>query len=103
MQRRLSRIFALALGIPLLLALLAACGSGTTSTTTGSSTPAGSTTIKIATDLPVSGKDTSSGKPAENGAHMAIDEANTANTIPGIKLVFVPKDDVGPSGRYSTP
>jgi branched-chain amino acid transport system substrate-binding protein len=100
MQRRLSRIFALALGIPLLLALLAACGSGTTSTTTGSSTPAGSTTIKIATDLPVSGKDTSSGKPAEDGAHMAIDEANTANTIPGIKLVFVPKDDVGPSGAH---
>ncbi|HEV2661914.1 MAG TPA: branched-chain amino acid ABC transporter substrate-binding protein [Ktedonobacteraceae bacterium] len=101
MQRRLSRIFALALGIPLLLALLAACGSGTTgSTGGGSSTPAGSTTIKIATDLPVSGKDTSSGKPAENGAHMAVDEANTANTIPGYKLVFVPKDDVGPSGAH---
>ncbi len=100
MQRRLSRIFALALGIPLLLSILAACGSGTTGTGTGSSTPTGSTTIKIATELPVSGKDSSNGKPAENGAHMAIDEANSSNVVPGYKFVLVPKDDVGPSGAH---
>src|SRR6266487_870565 len=100
MQRRLSRIFALALGIPLLLSILAACGSGTTGTGTGSSTPTGSTTIKIATELPVSGKDSSNGKPAENGAHMAIDEANSSNVVPGYKFVFVPKDDVGVSGIH---
>src|SRR6266487_2925941 len=89
MQRRLSRIFALALGISLLLGLLAACGSGTTSTTGSSSTSAGSTTIKIATDLPTSGKETANGKPTEDGAHMAIDEANSSNAIPGYKLVLV--------------
>jgi branched-chain amino acid transport system substrate-binding protein len=82
-----SRILALAMGIPLLLALLAACGgSGTGS---NSPTPSGGTTtgtIKIATELPVSGGDTSSGKPTENGAHLAIDEANAANAIPGYSL-----------------
>ncbi len=99
MQKRMTRIFALAIGIPLLLALLAACGSGTT-TTSSSSTPTGSKTIEIATDFPTSGKDTSSGKPAENGAHLALDEANQQNAIPGYKLVFVPKDDVGPQGIH---
>src|SRR5947209_6653942 len=101
MRRSLSRIFALAMGIPLLLALLAACGAGTTGTGgtgSGGSAPAGSTTIKIATELPVSGKDESSGKPAENGAHLAVDQANANHTIPGYTLVFDPKDDVGPNG-----
>ncbi len=100
MQKR-TRIYAFVMAIPLLLALLAACGSGTSTGTTGSSsTPTGSKTIEIATDLPTSGKDTSSGKPAENGAHLAVDEANQQNTIPGYKLVFVPKDDVGPQGIH---
>ncbi len=99
MQRHLSRIFALAMGIPLLLAILAACGTGTT-TGTGGTTPTTGSVIKVATDFPVSGSDASNGKPTENGAHMAVDEANAANTIPGYKLVFVPKDDVGPSGAH---
>jgi len=99
MKRSWSRIFALTMGIPLLLALLAACGSGTTSSS--STTPTtGSTIIKVGTDLPVSGKDESGGKPAENGAHLAVDQANTAKTIPGYTLQFVPKDDVGPSGSH---
>ncbi len=100
MKRSWSRIFALTMGIPLLLAILAACGSGTTSSSS-SSTPAvtGSTTIKVATDFPTSGKDATSGKPAENGAAMAVNQANANHTIPGYTLVFVPKDDVGPSGH----
>jgi branched-chain amino acid transport system substrate-binding protein len=105
MQRSWSRVFALAIGIPVLLALLAACGSGTSGTgTSGSgsagSTPSGSKTIKVATNLPVSGKDTSNGKPTENGAHLAVDEANQSKLIPGYTFVFVPKDDVGPSGAH---
>ena len=101
MKKSWSRIFALTLGIPLLLGILAACGSGTT--TSGGSTPtasAGSTTIKIATDLPTSGKDATSGKPAEDGAHLAVDQANANHTIPGYTLVFDPKDDVGASGIH---
>ncbi len=97
MKRSWSRIFALVMGIPLLLGILVACGAGTTTTT---STPTGSTTIKIASDLPTSGKDASSGKPAENGAALAVSQANAKHTIPGYTLVFVPKDDVGVSGIH---
>src|SRR5436305_10291462 len=101
MQKRWSRIFALAVGLPLLLTMLAACGAGTTNPGGSTGSPAaGSKTIKIATDFPVSGKDTSSGKPAENGAHMAVDQANKNHTIPGYTLVFDPKDDVGPNGTH---
>ena len=100
MKKSWSRIFALTMGIPLLLAILAACGSGTT--TAGGTTPtaAASVTIKIGTDLPVSGKDESSGKPAQDGAQLAVDQANTNHTIPNVTLVFDPKDDVGPSGLH---
>jgi len=99
MRRNRLRIFSLALIIPMFLVILAACGSGTTGS--GSSTPAtGSTTIKIATDFPVSGKDESSGKPAEDGAHLAVDQANANHTIPGYTLAFDPTDDVGPAGIH---
>ena len=98
MKKSLSRIFALTMGIPLLLAILAACGSGTTS---GGTTPTtAAVTIKIGTDLPVSGKDTSSGKPAQDGAQLAVDQANSNHTIPNVTFVFDPKDDVGPSGTH---
>ena len=98
MRRKLSRIFAVVMGFSLFLAILTACGAGTT---TGSGTPTtGSTTIKLATDLPVSGKDASSGKPAEDGASLAVTEANANHTIPGITLVFDPKDDVGANGLH---
>ncbi len=99
MQKSWSRIFALTMGIPLLLAILSACGAGTT-TGTGSATSTANKIIKIATDFPVSGKDTSSGKPAENGAALAVAQANSSNAIPGYTLVFVPKDDVGVSGIH---
>jgi branched-chain amino acid transport system substrate-binding protein len=97
LKRSWSRIFALSMGIPLLLAILAACGSGTTG---GGSTPTTTANgiIKIATELPVSGKDESSGKPTEDGAHLAVDQANANHTISGYTLVFDPTDDVGPSG-----
>jgi branched-chain amino acid transport system substrate-binding protein len=100
MQRSWSRIFALVMGIPLLLALLAACGSGTTGTGTANTPVAGSTTIKLATDLPVSGGDASIGKSTENGAHLAVDQANQKKIIPGYTLQFDPQDDVGPSGVH---
>lgn len=101
MRKRWSHIFALSMGIPLLLGILAACGAGTTGSG-GSSTPtSGTKIIKIGTELPVSGKDTSSGKPAENGVRMAVDEANQQNLIPGYKVELVAKDDVGPDGSHN--
>ena len=56
--------------------------------------------LKIATELPVSGQDESSGKPAEDGAHLAIELANAHHTVPNVMFQFVPKDDVGPSGIH---
>src|SRR5260370_28555185 len=84
MQKRWSSVFALSLSIPLLVMVLAACGAGTTSSGAGTTASTGSTVIKIATDYPVSGKDASAGKPAENGAHLAVDQANAQNLVPGI-------------------
>jgi branched-chain amino acid transport system substrate-binding protein len=100
MKRSWSRVFAVTMGIPMLLFILAACGSGTTSG--GGSTPTATpaATIKIATDLPVSGKDESSGKPAQDGAQLAVDQANANHTVPNVTFVFDPKDDVGPSGLH---
>jgi len=100
MKKSWSRIFALTMGIPLLLAILAACGSGTSSG--GGTTPTATTsyTIKIGSDLPVSGKDTSSGKPAQDGAQLAVTQANANHTVAGVTFVFDPKDDVGPSGTH---
>ncbi len=101
MRRSQSRILALVMGIPLLLAILAACGAGTTTTGSGGSTPSsGPIVLKIATDLPVSGQDESSGKPAEDGANLAVMQANANHTIPNVTFQFVPKDDVGPSGIH---
>ncbi|HTK11047.1 MAG TPA: branched-chain amino acid ABC transporter substrate-binding protein [Ktedonobacteraceae bacterium] len=102
MKRRWSRIFSLSLAIPLLLGILAACGSGTQGNQPAGATAStkGSTTIEIGSDFPTSGKDESSGKPSENGAALAVQIANEKNLVPGYKFTFVPKDDVGPSGAH---
>ena len=96
MHRRWSRIFALSMGIPLMLAFLAACGAGTSTTTSTQST----VTIEIGTDFPTSQGDATAGKPAENGARYAIDLANSANFLPGYKFVINAKDDVGANGTH---
>src|SRR4051812_8544138 len=96
MYKRWSRIFALSMGIPLMLAFLAACGAGT-------GTPAdnqNAVTIEIGSEFPTSQKDASSGKPAENGIRYAIDLANKENFLPGYKFVINAKDDVGPNGTH---
>lgn len=101
MRKRWSRIFALSMGIPLLLAILAACGAGTTGTGgSATATTSGPITLKIATDYPTSGKDESAGKPSENGAHLAVTQANAQKLVPNVTFEFVPKDDVGPSGAH---
>ena len=98
MKRFRVRMFAVALGIPLLLTILVACGTGTASP--GNGPGQYSTLIKIGTDLPVTGKDASVGKPVENGVSMAINEANAQHVIQGYQLELVPKDDVGLSGAH---
>ena len=85
MKRSWSRIFALTLGVPLLLGLLAACG-GTGATTTTTPT---ATVIKVATELPTSGGDIDIGTSTRNGAQLAVDQANTNHTIPNVTLGIV--------------
>ena len=48
--------------------------------------PPASVPSRVATDLPVSGKDESSGKPAEDGAQLAVTQANANHTVPGLPL-----------------
>ena len=89
----------LSLLIPLLLlTVLSACGAGTT--TASGATQKGSTTIEIGTDFPVSGQESTTGKPIEDGARLAISEANSTHMIPGYTFSIVPKDDVGPAGVH---
>jgi branched-chain amino acid transport system substrate-binding protein len=82
---RLSAISRAVGAAALAAAVLAACtnsSSSTSSTSTTSSAPssggaaASGGTIKIGVDLPVSGADASIGIPTQNGAVLAIEEAN---------------------------
>ncbi|HEY8744494.1 MAG TPA: branched-chain amino acid ABC transporter substrate-binding protein [Chloroflexota bacterium] len=50
-------------------------------------------TIKIGIDLPITGADASDGVPAENGAKLAIDQANTKGTVAGYTLAAFVLDD----------
>jgi branched-chain amino acid transport system substrate-binding protein len=96
MARRWLRIWSLTMALALFAGILAGCGSGTQ----GSGGTPAKIVIKIGTDFPTTGGDASAGKPPEDGAHLAVDEANAANFIPGYTLVFDPRDDVGVSGVH---
>jgi branched-chain amino acid transport system substrate-binding protein len=89
---------ALAFGLS---ALVGCTSSSSTSTTQSEATasasgsgaqPAG-TTIKIGIDLPVSGADASTGIPTQNGAILAIEEANAKGLPGGFKLSADALDD----------
>ena len=94
MQKRWLSMAAVLTAIAL---VAAACGGGGTAGTT--STPAGSgggTTgaavgeIIIASDLPTSGADASSGLPTQNGAAFAVAQTKSYK---GITFTFKPFDD----------
>jgi branched-chain amino acid transport system substrate-binding protein len=70
---------------------LASCG------TSASSASGGKGTIRIGIDLPLSGGDQSAGVSAENGALLAIAEANGAGGLDGYKIAAFPLDDASPS------
>jgi branched-chain amino acid transport system substrate-binding protein len=70
------------------VAALAALACGGSSGTSGTDTSKGE--IIIASDLPTSGGDASSGLPAQNGAQFAVQQTAA---IKGFKLTFKPFDD----------
>jgi ABC-type branched-chain amino acid transport systems, periplasmic component len=98
-HKRVTRIWASFTGLFLTMVLLAACGAGTGGNG-GGTTPSGPITIEIGSELPTTGGDTSTGKPAENGIALAIQQANASNFLPGYKFVQVKKDDVGVNGTH---
>jgi branched-chain amino acid transport system substrate-binding protein len=57
-----------------------------------------STTVTIGLVLPLSGPDAALGLSAENGARMAIDQANVAHVVPGVIFALAAKDDAGAGG-----
>lgn len=78
-----------------LAASLAACSSpSTTTSSSGTSSAPSGDTLKIGVDLPVSGADASIGLPTQNGAVLAIEEANTNGFAGGkFKLAAALLDD----------
>lgn len=106
MKKTRVRIFALVMGLSLLLAMLAACGTGTANgggSTPGATGAATNTTIEVATDFPISQGDKDIGTSTMNGAVLAVDQANANHTIPNVTLKLVEKDDVGPKGTHDGP
>ena len=96
MKRSWLRIFSLAMGIPLLLAILAACGTGTTTTGNNSNT-----VIKVATDFPISAGDIDIGTSTMNGGILAVEQANARHTLgSNVTLQLIKKDDVGVGGVH---
>ncbi|HYA00957.1 MAG TPA: branched-chain amino acid ABC transporter substrate-binding protein [Candidatus Binatia bacterium] len=82
----------------------AACGStsstpasSSSSSSSSSSAPSGlaacTGTVTVATELPVSGNDASDGVPTQNGATLAVDQANANKTLGGCTLTLINKDD----------
>ena len=101
MRKRWSRILALSMGLPLLLAMLAACGAGTTSSGgSATATTSGPIILKIGSEYPTSAKDASAGKPAQNGVQLAVDQANQEKLVPNVTFQLAARDDVGPSGAH---
>jgi branched-chain amino acid transport system substrate-binding protein len=70
------------------LALIAACSSNASH---GGASDAGTITIGI--DLPLSGADASTGIPTQNGAVLAIEQANRKGLPGGFKLAYTSLDD----------
>jgi len=80
------------------LAVLAGCGTSNNSSGTGNSSGGGGLSscqgsVTLATDLPVSGSDASDGKPTQNGAQLAVDQANKDKALGGCTIKFEAKDD----------
>lgn len=97
MQKRWLSMASVSLAIAL---VSAACGGGGTGTTSGSPAASGGAAatsaaasggeIIIASDLPTSGADASSGLPTQNGAAFAMSQTTSYK---GIKFTFKPFDD----------
>lgn len=79
------------------LVVLAACGtsnnSSNNSTGGGGGLSSCTGSVTVATDLPVSGSDASDGKPTQNGAQLAVDQATSSKLLGNCTIKLITKDD----------
>jgi branched-chain amino acid transport system substrate-binding protein len=81
-----------------LIALLSAC-LGSAFAAAGAS--AASTAVKLGVVLPLSGSSAAVGQAAENGAQLAVQQANSSKLVPGVTFSVVAKNDTPASGTPS--
>jgi branched-chain amino acid transport system substrate-binding protein len=74
----------------LLLGAVSACG---TSSSGGGGSSSCTGTVTVATELPTSGADASDGVPTQNGAQLAVTQANNNHMLNGCTVNLVSKDD----------
>jgi branched-chain amino acid transport system substrate-binding protein len=74
----------------ILVGAVSACG---TSSSGGGGTSSCTGTVTVATELPTSGADASDGVPTQNGAQLAVTQANDKNMLNGCKVNLITKDD----------
>lgn len=74
----------------LLIGAVSACG---TSSSGGGGSSSCTGTVTVATELPTSGADASDGVPTQNGAQLAVTQANNNHMLNGCTVNLVTKDD----------
>ena len=62
-----------------------------------------STAVKIGLVLPLSGTSGSVGQAAENGAQLAVQQANNGKLVTGVTFSLVARSDVGAAGTPDGP
>lgn len=75
----------------ILVGAVSACG--TSSTGGGGTSSACTGSVTVATELPTSGADASDGVPTQNGAQLAVTQANNNKLLNGCTVNLVTKDD----------
>ena len=77
------------------LGVLSACGTTSTSNTSGGAGGLASChgTVSVATDLPLTGGDSTDGPFPAYGAQLAVTQANSNHTLGGCTLKYISKDD----------
>jgi substrate-binding family protein len=83
-----------------LIALLSAC---VWSALAAAGASAASTAVKIGVVLPLSGNSASVGQAAENGAQLAVQQANSGKLVPGVTFSTTRRPRVPRAARPARP
>ncbi len=89
-MKKVKRVLGAALACVMSVTMLAGCGEGAATATTGGS---GSGTFKIGAIGPLTGAAAAYGNAVVNGAQIAVDEINEAGGINGVQIEYKSEDD----------